>query len=221
MPSIKSYIPSIFISAILAITFNETDQQLLHGSFKALTTILIILIPVLYGPKPRPKYLILGIAALTFCLFGDIFLLNHVYFIWGLVSFLAGHLLFITSFISIGGFKKCYWPLIVLLIYGTAYFIYLLPGLNELAIPVLLYFLVITVMCWQGIGLILSKTTRATRFIALGSILFLVSDSILALNKFSMTFEMARILTLSTYWMAIGLIAIGLSEVEIGAGSMD
>ncbi|MBT8189652.1 MAG: lysoplasmalogenase, partial [Bacteroidia bacterium] len=95
------------------------------------------------------------------------------------------------------------------------YYIYLLPGLNGLAIPVFFYFLVITVMCWQGISLYLWKNSRALQYIAMGSVFFLISDSILAFNKFATPFELARILTLSTYWLSVGLIAIGLSRVEL------
>jgi len=196
----------ITISAIAAIYSAETG----NGYFrilKPLTTVLIILIPIFSGGKSNNKYKRLISAGLLFCLAGDVLLLKENLFVFGLASFLIGHIIFIISFLYVGGLKTFWSPLMILAPMATAMYFYISPDLGELKIPVLIYTVVICFMCWQGVNLFLWQRHTATAMIAIAVISFLISDSILAINKFSSPLPYAGILILSTYWFSIALLA--------------
>ncbi|MBV1922819.1 MAG: lysoplasmalogenase, partial [Flavobacteriaceae bacterium] len=148
------------------------------------------------------------------CLIGDVFLLDDAYFIAGLASFLIGHLVFTYAFLSLKGFQKKYGIFGILLFIGLVYFFYLKPSLGEITIPVGIYILVIVLMNWQALSLYSNEKNKAFLMISIGAILFLISDSILAFDKFKEPFSLAGILILSTYWTAISMFAYSVISKE-------
>jgi uncharacterized membrane protein YhhN len=86
-------------------------------------------------------------------------------------------------------------------------FVILLPGLNGMALPVSVYVIVILAMAWQAWDQWDDKRARWALLAFVGAVLFVISDSILALNKFGEPFAAARALTLTTYFSAQWLIA--------------
>ncbi len=137
---------------------------------------------------------------------GDLFLLNEAYFIFGLSSFLIAHLLFTRAFIAMGGIKYFLVPLLILLTYGIFFYAYLSSVLGDLRWAVLAYIAIIMMMCWQGIALYIWKRKGAFLSIAIAVILFLISDSMLALDKFKQPFKLSGFLVLSTYWLSVGIL---------------
>ncbi|MCX8209470.1 MAG: lysoplasmalogenase family protein [Lewinella sp.] len=77
----------------------------LYEVFKPLTTVLITLIPTLYGWRAPKMYWSLTVAGLLLCLIGDIFLPDGENFVFGLASFLTAHILFTVSFVSVDKVK--------------------------------------------------------------------------------------------------------------------
>lgn len=198
----------VAILAMTAIFFAQQDFQSVFWVLKPLTTIAVLFIPLLYGVSINRKYFRRLIAALALCLVGDILLLNPEWFVFGLAAFFIAHIFYIFAFISYRGLFLKPLPLIVLLLIGTSVYAMLFDGLGELKIPVALYVVCLVVMCWQAIGLYDRYQNRRFRFVMVGSFLFLISDAILALNKFKFPFDTAEIFVLVTYWMAIGALAI-------------
>lgn len=180
----------------------------MHYIFKPLSTILVICLPVLYaknGLKPYKKLILIG---LVFCLIGDVFLMFDAYFVFGLASFLIGHVFFIYAFTTINGFTTKIKTLIPLLIVSGLVFLYLKDHLGDLLIPVILYITCIALMTWQALNLYIWKKEYGFLLITIGAFMFLVSDSVLAINKFVSNFTIAQFLISSTYWSAITLIAL-------------
>lgn len=207
----------IFVSAVIAITLDATGNTSLYRAVKPLTSVLVVLLPMLCGRKAPRTYWLLTVTGLLFCLVGDIFLLDEANFVFGLGAFLLAHLLFTISFVALDKFKLYLTPLLVLFALGLGYYLFLYPSLGSLAVPVFLYFLFIVVMCWQGISLYLWKKTKAHGMIAIGVVLFLLSDSILALNKFIVPLAWSGVLVLSTYWAAVALLANAAVKKSNGA----
>lgn len=195
----------IFLSAVMAIVLDLTSSQL-YDVFKPLTTIFVILLPIL-GKGLNAKFRRTLILALCFCLLGDILLLKNAYFVFGLGAFLIGHLLFAKAFIGLHGFQRNPIVALLLLIIGIGLYAWLYPDLGDLKYPVAAYVLVILFMAWQGIGLYLREKTTAYGFILFGVALFMLSDSMIAIDKFKAPFELSGLVILSTYWLAIALIA--------------
>jgi uncharacterized membrane protein YhhN len=199
----------IFISAIIAIVLDYHESSL-YNIFKPLTTVLVI-VWVIMAKEVDTYFKRTIILALCFCLFGDILLLKNDYFVFGLGAFLLGHLLFAKAFVGLHGFQRNPIVALVLLAIGIGLFDWLYPDLGALKYPVAAYVLVILFMAWQGIGLYLREKTTAYGFIALGVILFMLSDSMIAIDRFKSPFELSGVVILSTYWLAITLIANGSS----------
>jgi uncharacterized membrane protein YhhN len=120
-----------------------------------------------------------------------------------LASFLVAHICFTFGFTSLYGFNFNLIPLIILVIVGGSYFNFLRKDLNKFTIPVLVYITVIVIMNWQAINLTTNIDNTAYLAIAFGSILFSISDAILAYKKFKKPFKVAEVLILSTYWVSI------------------
>jgi uncharacterized membrane protein YhhN len=191
------------LSAIIAIIYRQKENTLMYSLFKPLTTIIIISIGLFIYYKTSSTYSAITLVALLFSLIGDIFLISDKYFLPGLVSFLIAHICFIIGFTSLYGFNFNLTPLVFLTIIGGLYYMYLKKDLKAYAIPVLIYIVVILVMNWQAINLIISSGKEIFYSLAIASILFSFSDSILAYNKFKKPLKSAEALILSTYWIAI------------------
>jgi uncharacterized membrane protein YhhN len=197
--------------ASLAILFNALENKTLFIVFKPLTTLLIILITVLFGQKKNSftQRIFLG---LCFCLLGDTLLLFEAYFLWGLVAFLVAHLCFSWSFIAMGGFKFYLLPLLILLGVGGTYFFILYDSLGSLKIPVAVYLVVIIFMSWQGVCLRIREKDIKYTMIAIAVVLFLLSDGLLAWARFKASFPISGVLILASYWSSLLLIALSTSQ---------
>jgi len=183
--------------------------------FKPLTMVFIILIAVLKIKASPARYAFAVIFGLICSMAGDIFLmLPSDRFILGLVSFLIAHLFYIVAFTSDSQIKRAPWALIPFVLYGIFIYVVLSPYLGTMKLPVAAYIAVILVMGWRAWER-WSQTSKKTALLAFfGAVLFVISDSILALNKFREPFAAARALNLSTYFAAQWLIALSIDKTE-------
>ncbi|RLD25427.1 MAG: lysoplasmalogenase [Bacteroidetes bacterium] len=152
--------------------------------------------------------------ALVFSLIGDILLMfvdkSPNYFTGGLVAFLLAHLMYIMVFLRSRNKTAYALPIIVLLfIYASGIFYLLKDGLGELLIPVLLYLIVILTMV---VTAFLRKRSNRNSYILIfaGALFFMISDSILALNKFYLPLPFSNISIMLTYALAQYLIVLGI-----------
>jgi len=145
--------------------------------------------------------------SLMFCAAADIALelAGGKYFVAGLGLFLVAHIFFIITFSRNFKFQKSRVPVIVLLaVYSIMMAFVMTPSLKEMAIPVYIYMTAITLMC-------IFASLRAARndFTLYGAISFIVSDSIIAINKFMMPVPAADYIIMITYDLALFLIVFG------------
>ena len=181
--------------------------------FKPMTMLLILLIAVSglrSQASVRGSAILVG---LVFCLVGDVLLmLPSDRFVAGLASFLVGHLAYIVAFTAGQGFSFSMRSLLPLAIYGAAIYVLLAPHLGKMRLPVLAYVVVILVMGWQA----WERWNRVGGYADLlalsGAILFMLSDSVLALDRFHAKFKSARFLSLTSYFCAQWLIASSLQQ---------
>lgn len=209
------FLVAIFISGILALFFDFTENQWGFYITKPTTTFIILLYALQYRKKELKNYNLRICLGLFFCLVGDTLLLFDTYFIFGLVSFLIGHLCFLVAFYGQQGFK---WPKSIglLLILTAMTILYLcFPNLGVLKIPVFAYVGVIVLMSWQGIALQQNNLRSNFRRVGWAVGLFMFSDSLLALNKFYLSIPFSGLLILSTYWTSVFLFAQSISISDI------
>ena len=202
------------ISVGIATMSKYMDYEWMHLIFKSLSTILVILLPIVYaknGLKPFKNIVIIG---LVFCLLGDVFLIFDDYFIQGLGAFLICHLILIYGYSTIRKFSFNLKTLIPLIAVAVFAFMMLKDHLGSLLIPVMLYMTCIMTMVWQALNLCAWKRERGFLLIAVGACLFMLSDMFLAYREFVGTFYLDDFWVYITYWPAIALIA--LSTLHIG-----
>ena len=99
------------------------------------------------------------------------------------------------------------WIRIPLFIISTLLYNFLFLYLGKLKIPILIYLSVIVLMGWQAIQLNAYWLTTSTLLAMIGSILFIVSDASLAVNRFVKPFPQAQLIILGTYYVAQWCIA--------------
>jgi len=167
-----------------------------------------------FSVEVKSKLAILVILALAFSWLGDIMLLfqafKPLYFMLGLVSFLIAHVIYIVAFSkSSQGFKPkifTYSTGFLLALYGLLLILLMWSGLGELKIPVMVYTTVIMLM---GISALFRKADGASK-VLIGAILFITSDSLLALNKFYQSFVAAGFWVMLSYLLAQYFIVTGM-----------
>jgi uncharacterized membrane protein YhhN len=130
------------------------------------------------------------------------------FFIPGLVSFLIAHLFYIALFKQGQNWFPSRAALLATLLFGGAMYAFLwLGGLPAaLRIPVLAYVTVIALMAAQAIGRAKVLRDSAAVGVAIGAGFFMLSDTLLAINRFVSPLPMAQLWVLSTYYLAQVLI---------------
>ena len=171
-----------------------------------MTMVFILLIAIL-GQATLPFYKSMIITGLVFSMAGDVFLmLPSDRFVAGLLAFLIAHLFYIAAFVSEIS-ALIWWPLIPLVIYGIIICIILAPSLGKLKLPVLVYVVVILIMAWLAWERWSQNGQSGALLTSVGAVLFVISDTILAIDRFRGAFKPARALKLATYFAAQLLIA--------------
>ncbi len=181
--------------------------------FKPLTTTLLLLLASLAPGGQAPAYRLAIVIGLACSLIGDILLmLPRDRFVAGLASFLLAHLAYILAFST--GVPALSGPVLALpLLAAAAVLLRLLwPGLGKLRVPVLLYTLTILVMVWRAWARDQALPSSSAVLAAAGATLFMISDALLALNRFYRPFRLAQATIMTTYVGAQTLIALSVSR---------
>ena len=154
-----------------------------------------------FGTKPTA----LLVGALLFSLVGDVFLmLPGNYFIPGLASFLVAHLFYIVLFRQGQAWFASRRALACVLAFGVAMYAVLWGRLGDPVLKgaVAAYVGVISLMAAQAIGRASSQGDAAARWVAVGACIFMLSDSLIAVNKFLTPVPLASFWILLTYYAA-------------------
>lgn len=164
------------------------------------------------------------LSALTFSWIGDIILLfadkGELYFIFGLVSFLISHILYIILFIKQkqeNDYRKnnIFWVgFVLVLVYLISMLTFLFPTLGDLKIPVAVYALTISTMLIMAVKGYFSWKKTMNSLILIGAVFFITSDSVLAINKFYNPIPSADFLIMFTYIVAQYCITSGILQLN-------
>jgi uncharacterized membrane protein YhhN len=195
-------------SGTAAVIADHKKKWTLIHVFRPLTLLLIITVAGLghAGPAPFKLRILLGLAA---CLAGDIFMMRREkMFTEGLVSFLLGHLFYISAFLTVMSPRADFGTALPLLVFAGAMMTILFPLLGRMKIPVAFYILVITVMAGLAVQRYVDVGGAPAFRAFLAAVLFLVSDSVLAVNRFLRPVPAAQKIILSTYFAAQLLFAL-------------
>jgi uncharacterized membrane protein YhhN len=183
--------------------------ELLHFIVKPLLIPALLLL--LYFTKSTAAGKNLLLTGLFFSWMGDVFLLfeykNSLFFIFGLASFLTTHIFYILYFLRIRSEKISLLkkqPVLnaLVLAYGITLVWQLYPHLGDLKLPVMVYAAVICSMLLCSLHIFLRVNNKAAWYYLLGAVSFVISDSLLAINKFYQPFAYAGVCIMLTYCAA-------------------
>lgn len=202
----------VFVAELIVITLNLTQLNVV------VKPLIMISLAAYYLASAQQRST-LFLVAIFFCWVGDVLLLfkPELFFIAGLVAFLTGHVLYILCYQRMRlnesknpllGPQKVRFALPIILA-GTGLVVVLFPVLGDLKIPVMVYALVITIMALQALFRFGYTTNKSFALVFIGAILFMVSDSLLAINKFLMPIQFASLFIMTTYMVAQYLIVEG------------
>jgi uncharacterized membrane protein YhhN len=198
--------------------FEKKKDRMLLLIVKSILSLLFVMTALLQ-PHPVPAYYHYLFVGLIFCLIGDVCLAlpQEKAFMVGLVSFLLGHVLYISAFLSLVQVSHWFSPG-VFIIFGISAFIFfwLRPHLKSMLIPVLLYIVVISVMA-SGAWAVFWKSSfqpSGRAFILAGSLCFYVSDVFVARDKFIKEEYRNRLLGLPLYYTGQFLLAFSIGLLK-------
>lgn len=165
------------------------------------------------------------LAALIFSIAGDLLLLftedGGVYFLLGLLGFLLAHACYILAFVHRGYLHnaKLAWPGLLAVAYAIFVYQYIADGLGDRQPYVIAYMFILIMLLLVALlrRSYVSKTSYL--WVLAGAMLFMLSDSLLAVNAFKTPVPFAGIAIMVTYAMAQWFLVHGAIEQNKPASS--
>ena len=196
----------VCLSYLLFLSLGAYPMQYLH---KALP-IFMLMGAVWFSLIGKFRVLLLG--ALAFSAAGDILLALPITnsFVFGLSAFFVAHVFYLFL---IYRHKKPTFVVNKMTFAFITYFgvmmFFVLPNAGALLLPVLFYMLVIFAMAMSTLGLV-----NRNPLITAGALTFVVSDSIIAINKFVVPVPAESLAIMSTYYLAQALLVMGFIQAQ-------
>lgn len=145
------------------------------------------------------------IIGLGFSVVGDVILETPgAPFVGGLLAFLVAHVAYIVGAVVESRRLALLWALPIAG-WCVGVYAWLFPGMEDLAFPVAVYVAVIGAMGWRMGARVDGTLLPWLGFV--GAVLFMLSDSVIAIRKFGADFTGGRELIMLTYWGGQALIA--------------
>jgi uncharacterized membrane protein YhhN len=153
--------------------------------------------------RPQRSFERTLLAALLLCLAGDSFLMFEGFFIPGLVSFLCAHLCYLALLRAGVPWFPSGRALAATLVAAAVLYAVLFPHLGPvLKLAVAAYAGVIALMAAQAIGRATVVRDASAVAVAIGALLFLLSDTLLAIDRFAQPLPLAPFWVLASYYAA-------------------
>lgn len=193
---------------------------ILWGSPRIQRITKVLLLPFLgwYYAASAETFLVLVLLAAILGWIGDVLLIkiqNEVFFKAGLISFLLGHLLYIPAMFFFAGTVRV--PLLIISIIAAVPLGALIPRFikpnKSLRIPVICYGIIIELMSLSALQLMAARPEFWGILVFMGSLCFLISDSILGYFTFRTLSKYGSFFIMFFYIIAQGSIVIGLANL--------
>lgn len=218
----KQFSVLFFVIVLFEIITGSTETlKMAHYIAKPAIVISLIFLFIKTSEGVSKSIKRITLLALVFSLLGDILLMfveqSPHFFTIGLVAFLTAHIMYILAFLKHRNKQKPIIGFIVfLLIYASGLFYLLKDGLGDMLIPVIVYMIVILSMATSAFLRKGMVNNLSYNLVFSGAIFFMISDSILALNKFYEPLPFSNISIMLTYALAQFLIVIGILKLKRG-----
>ena len=217
--TLQRWLPALaaLSGAIAILAFSGALPLPLTFVIKPLTTLLTIAFAWPRGHAVPRQRRFIGVR-LILSLAGDVALLwPQQGFLPGLVAFLLAHLAYIAAFCTSARLAAKPTVFVLYAAIALAILLQLWPGVPAgLRAPVAAYVVCLAAMAAQAGVAWQVALDRGSEFVplarraALGGLLFMVSDSLLAINRFATPLPLASVWILLSYWLAQACVAASL-----------
>ncbi len=138
---------------------------------------------------------------------GDILLALDGLFVQGLAAFLLAQITYTVLFLT-----QCRWQIsrlpwaAFIVVYALICTLFIVPEAGDMRVPVTAYMIAISLMAISA-GF---RNDRQFLWVAVGALIFMVSDTLIAVSRFVTPFEYSGIAVMTTYYTAQWLICVGI-----------
>ena len=210
----------LFAAALLAGLLYAEKKEVLKARLvvKIVLSSLFIFSAVIQ-PHPMVPYYRFVLTGLIFCLGGDVFLAlpRQKMFLYGLVSFLLGHLFYVAAFFYTAGINQgSAIGLAISALASGGVFLWLRSHLGAMKIPVIFYILVISAMVVGACStLAAGELALSGRMLVFsGALSFYVSDVFVARQRFLKTEFRNRLIGLPLYYSGQFMLAFSVGLLK-------
>ena len=188
---------SILLSALYYLT---TPWRPFAGSWAVKAASVALLAVVAHRKGAR------GLAwALAFSALGDAVLeYSPNWFIGGLAAFLIAHIIYTVVFVRRWRGVRVSAGAVAVVIYSCVFAAWLLPEVGTIVLPVAIYVAAITAMVASAF-----MARFSNRWVEIGAVLFLISDTVLAVDRFRMPVPLPDWIIWPSYYVGQYLITKG------------
>jgi uncharacterized membrane protein YhhN len=206
---------AFLLAATVSLAGSFFTYPWLHDVFTPLATLCILCIALFNWRSFKKTYALWICFGLFFSLLGDIALLRPAqYFLAGLAAFLLAHVSYLIAFTRGMKFPARISIWLAYLVIAAVLYDVLLPGLaSGLKLPVAVYAILVTLMAGQAMGRYAVLRSRPSWLAAIGALLFLLSDTLLSIDRFRSPLPLAPLFILVPYFMGQWLIAVSTHEL--------
>jgi uncharacterized membrane protein YhhN len=210
----------VFAAALLLGLLYAEKKEILKAKLavKIVLSSLFIFSAVIQPHLIVPYYRFI-LTGLIFCLGGDVFLAlpRQKMFLYGLVSFLLGHLFYVAAFFyTVGINQGTVIGLVISAITSGGVFLWLRPYLGAMKIPVIFYILVITAMVVGACSVLAAGGLAlcGRMLVFSGALAFYISDIFVARQRFLKTEFLNRLIGLPLYYSGQFMLAFSVGLLE-------
>lgn len=197
----------VFEPVYLKLSYQDPKKKIISLTFKALATGMALVLAVIGSIRAPGTFGLLMVIAMSICLIADV--LIGVSFVLGVFAFLLGHLFYMPGFLQTYDFR---WYISLPVFIAGLLLVWLLfhnyfAKAGKTLVPLLVYSVILNAMLALGVPALLSFDARGI-LLAVGAILFVVSDLTLARNAFIKKTRISDAVSLTFYYAAQFLLGL-------------
>jgi uncharacterized membrane protein YhhN len=205
----KAWLYLFVIVLIMDLAGVLLPNELLQSVSKPLIIISLFVYFIVATKNTSSRFKVWVFLALFFSWIGDVLLMfdrdGSLYFILGLSAFLLAHVFYIIFFNKVRTTQMIgarWWYFLIVVLYYGVFIAFIHSYLGDMSIPVKVYAVVISSMFLLSLHMLHIKNRKAGTLMMVGALLFVISDSVLAINRFYSAFEGAGFIIMLAYGLA-------------------
>jgi len=195
----------LVLADLFALQFLDTPEIRYYTKPAIVGSLIVLMLGIRFHKKRLKNFILL---ALVFSLGGDLLLLftgsDELYFLLGLLCFLLAHANYILAYVHRGYFDNAKVALsgLLIIVYAVIVYMYIADGLGDRQPYVIAYIFILILLALVALLRKSYVSQRSYLWVLAGAMLFILSDSLLAIDTFKTAIPYGGIPIMLTYSMA-------------------